>query len=305
MPQNLLSIKDIARADFQALCEQAETFRQNPDEAVPIDTSQQGGLLFFESSTRTRIGFETAAWKLGIKTVSIYETKHNDTMSAAESLPDTIRTLNPYVSFFCIRHSDEVVFSQILPYTSHPVVNCGNGTQEHPTQALIDGYTMLSRFGSLDGLNIIMTGALRYSRAANSLMALLAKFNGVSVTAFTESDLDFRDKVIRDFVGNSNEYRHSDSPDWGNAQVIYSAGFTPSNPSGEYSQAVRDKYKITREIANNLGDGIIMNPLPRINEIDPDVDETPQAHYFQQNENGLYMRMAILERYCLLAGSMC
>ncbi len=300
MPQNLLSTKDINRDDFEALCEQAESFRQNPDESVQIDTTQQGGLLFFESSTRTRIGFETAAWKLGIKTVSIYETKHNDTMSAAESLSDTIRTLNPYVSFFCVRHSDEDVLSQILPYTSqHPVVNCGNGTQEHPTQALIDGYTMLSHFGSIDGLNITMTGALRHSRAARSLLTLLSNFEGVKVSGFTEPTLHFSKEDVRRFVKNGNEYQYLASPDWCNSQVIYSAGFPPKTPSGEYSQTVRDAYKITRETANELGDGIIMNPLPRIDEIDTDVDDTPQAHYFQQNENGLYMRMAVVSRYCL------
>lgn len=299
MPQNLLSTKDVTRADFEVLCEQAEALRQNPNEPAQIDTTQQGGLLFFESSTRTRIGFETAAWKLGIKTVSIYETKHNDTMSAAESLPDTIRTLNPYVSFFCIRHSDEDVFNQVLPYTSHPVVNCGNGAQEHPTQALIDGYTILNRFGSMDGLNITLTGALRHSRAARSLLALLSNFEGVKVSGFAEPTLDFSEEDVRRFVKNGNEYQHVTSPDWGSTQVIYSAGFPPKTPSGEYSQTVRDTYKITREIADELGDGIIMNPLPRIDEIDPDVDDTPQAHYFQQNENGLYMRMAVVSRYCL------
>lgn len=299
MPQNLLSTKDLTRADFEALCEQADLYKHNPDESVPIDTSQQGGLLFFESSTRTRIGFETAAWKLGIKTVSIYETKLNDSMSAAESLADTVRTLNPYVSFFCIRHSYEDVFNQVLPYTSHPVVNCGNGDQEHPTQALIDGYTMLNRFGNIDGLNIAMTGALRHSRAARSLLALLSNFEDVKVSGFAEPTLDFSEEDVRRFVKNGNEYQPVTSPNWGDTQVIYSAGFPPKTPSGEYSQTVRDTYKITREIADELGDGIIMNPLPRIDEIDVDVDDTPQAHYFQQNENGLYMRMAVVSRYCL------
>lgn len=299
MPQNLLSTKDIERADFEALCEQAETFRQNPDESVPIDTTQQGGLLFFESSIRTRIGFETAAWKLGVKTVSIYDTKHNDNMSATESLADTVRTLNPYVSFFCIRHSDEDVFSHVLPYTNHPVINCGNGDVEHPTQALIDGYTMLRHFGSLDGLNITMTGALRHSRAARSLLTLLSNFKDIKVSGFTESELDFSGEEIGAFAQNGNNYQHLTSPDWGSTQVIYSAGFPPKTPTGEYQQALRNAYKITREIADELGDGIIMNPLPRIDEIDPGVDDTPQAHYFQQNENGLYMRMAVVSRYCL------
>lgn len=299
MPQNLISTKDLDRADFEALCEQADLYRQNPDESIPIDTSQQGALLFFESSTRTRIGFESAAWKLGIKTVSIYETKHNDTMSAAESLADTIRTLNPYVSFFCIRHSDEDVYRQVLPYTKHPVVNCGNGNQEHPTQALIDGYTMLRRFGEIDGLNIVMTGALLHSRAAHSLLKLLSNFEGIQVSGFTPPELDFSKDAISEFVKNGNEYSNLDSPDWGKSQIIYSAGFPPKNPSGEYSQEVRDSYKVTREIAEKLGDGIVMNPLPRIDEIDTDVDDMPQAHYFQQNENGLYMRMAVVSSYCL------
>lgn len=299
MSQNLLSTIDVSRADFEALCEQADLYRHNPNDSLPVDTSQQGALLFFESSTRTRIGFESAAWKLGIKTVSIYDTKYNDTMSAAESLADTIRTLNPYVSFFCIRHSDEDVFDQVLPYTSYPVVNCGNGSQEHPTQALIDGYTVLSHFGSIDGLNITMTGALRHSRAARSLLTLLSNFEGVKVSGFTEPTLDFYDEDIERFIKSGNQYRRTSLPEWGNAQVIYSAGFPPKTPSGDYSQAVRDKYKITREIADELGDGIIMNPLPRIDEIDTEVDDTPQAHYFQQNENGLYMRMAVVSRYCL------
>lgn len=299
MPQNLLSTKDIDRSEFLALCEQAEVFREQPDELASIDTTQQGGMLFFESSTRTRIGFETAAWKLGIKTVSMYETKVNDSMSIAESLPDTIRTLNPYVSFFCIRHSDEDVLSQVLPYTNHPVINCGNGSSEHPTQALIDGYTMLKRFGNLDGLDITMTGALRHSRAARSLLALLSNFEGITISGFTEPELSFTDEEAAAFTQSGNKYRHVTVPGWEKNQIVYSAGFPPITPSGEYEQQVRDKYRITAEIAGKLKDGIILNPLPRIDEIAVDVDDTPQAYYFQQNELGLFMRMAIVSRYCL------
>ncbi|HUD05444.1 MAG TPA: hypothetical protein VMR18_00775 [Candidatus Saccharimonadales bacterium] len=296
---DLLSIKDIDKTEFFTLCEQAEAYRQSPAESVPIDTTQQGGLLFFESSTRTRLGFETAAWKLGVKTVSIYETKVNDTMSAAESIPDTIRTLNPYVSFFCIRHSDGDIFKDITPFTNRPVINCGNGSSEHPTQALIDGYTILQRFGRLDNLDITMVGALRYSRAAHSLMQLLSNFSDVNVLSLTEPELAFTDTEVEAFSHNGNSYQQSSTPDWRSGQIVYCAGFPPKTPGGEYSQEVRDRYKVTRSIADSLGDGIIMNPLPRIDEIDPEVDETPQAHYFDQNELGLYMRMAILTRYCL------
>lgn len=297
---NLLSVQEVDVTSFNELCNSAEAYRTGVPETTPIDTTQQGGLLFFESSTRTRIGFGTAAWQLGVRTVSIYETKVNENMSAAESLPDTIRTLNPYVTFFCIRHPNEGVFDEVVPYTSHPVINAGNGSREHPTQALIDGYTLQHRFGRLEGLSITMLGALRYSRAARSLLKLLAKFNGVNVTGFTEPQLNFTEAEVAAFTKNGNTYQATDNHAWGSEQVVYSAGFPPVTPAGKFSQEVRNRYAITLRTVNRMNEGaIILNPLPRIDEVSKEVDDTPQAHYFAQNELGLFMRKAILARYAL------
>lgn len=299
MQRSLLSVRDLTKQDIVSIFKRVDELRkQNP--SASVDLSKLGALLFFETSTRTRIGFEAAAWKLGVKSVVMQETKVNDTMSKAESMRDTIRTLDPYVSFFCVRHPDENIFSEITPFTRKPVINCGNGYQEHPTQALIDAYTIWSKFGSLDGLVITMIGELKYARAVHSLLLLLAKFSDLTVNELAPPELQVQDSYKQEFEINNNRYNRLSKPDWGKEQVVYVTGFPPKNPNGRFSQAIRDKYKITETTANKLAQScIILNALPRIDEIDEAVDDTPNAYYFQQNEFGLYVRMAIIERYCL------
>ena len=299
MQPNLITIADLSKQDIVAIFKRVDALRKQKA-ATELDLSKLGALLFFETSTRTRIGFEAAAWKMGIKSVVLQETKMNDSMTKAESMRDTIRTLNPYVSFFCIRHPDERIFSEVTPFTQHPVINCGNGYQEHPTQALIDAYTMWSKFGGLDGLTITMIGELKYARAAHSLLLLLSKFSDITINELAPRELQAQAAYKKDFETNGNIYNRISKPAWGKEQVVYATGFPPKNPSGSFSQAVRDKYKITVATVNKLAPNcIILDALPRIDEIDESVDDTPNAYYFQQNEFGLYVRMAIIERYCL------
>ena len=298
MSHNLLTISDLTRKDIVALFTRTDKIRERRTTAV-VNSSQLGGLLFFEASTRTRIGFEAAAWKLGIQTVVMNETKNNTRMSEGESIRDTIRTLNPYVTFFCIRHPDENIFSEVLPFTDHPVINCGNGYDEHPTQALIDAYAIWTKFGTLDGLTITMIGDLRYTRSVHSLLLLLSRFSDVTVQQFAPKQLQLQDVHLQSFLAN-NTLTSSSAPHWGKEQVVYVAGFPPVNPSGVFPQTVRNKYTITPMVVGQLkAECIILNPLPRIDEISEAVDSSPNAFYFQQNELGLAVRMAILEQFCL------
>jgi aspartate carbamoyltransferase catalytic subunit len=304
MATNLLSSTELSRPQVESLIEAADrhvaTDGSIKIESLPVDTSRQGGLLFFESSTRTRIGFETAVWKLGIKAVSVYEPKVNDTMSAAESLSDTIRVLDPSVDFFGVRHPDADVFEQITPYTKKPIINCGSGNAEHPTQALIDAFGIWKHLGRLDGIEVTMLGALRYSRAARSLINLLSNFDEVSITAITEPSLQLTDDDLGLFRATGNNYRTATTTNWSGQEIVYSAGFPPKTPYGDFSQEIRDKYRITPEDVELMDKRtIIMNPLPRIDEIAPGVDEYQQAYYFRQNELALPMRMAIIEQFCL------
>lgn len=299
-PNHLTSASQLSRDQIMNLCDVAEKFRLQQMPPATVDTTQQGALLFFEPSTRTRIGFTTAAWQLGIKTVEVNETKLTSNMSTEESLMDTVRTLNPLVTFFAIRHSEGSAIETIIKHAECPVINCGSADQEHPTQALIDIYAMLRRFGSLDGLRITMTGALRHSRAARSLLALLGQFTEVEVTGFSELQLDFSTEEIALFQVRGNRYTHVVDAPWGSEQVVYSAGFPPATPSGTFTSEIRRRYAITPHIATGLEHGaIVMNPLPRVDEIDIRVDKMPCAYYFTQNELGLFMRKAILSEFCV------
>lgn len=300
MQRNLLSAKDFTKKDVLEIFKRADQLRKQSSKSRVIDTTKVGGLLFFEASTRTRIGFEVASWKLGVKSVIMQETKLTETMSGAESMEDTIRTLNPYVTFYCIRHPDENIFGKVIPFTDHPVINCGNGYQEHPTQALIDAYSMWAKFGSLDGINITMIGQLKYARPVHSLLILLSNFSNITVNQVVPKELQLPDSYRKLFEVNGNTIKTSSNHEWGSEQVVYSTGFPPKNPSGTFLQTLRDKYKITRNLVNEFSsDCIILNALPRIDEIDNEVDSTPNAYYFKQNELGLYIRMAVIESYCL------
>ena len=299
MPRNLLSIDDLDRGEILDVFAAAQEFQENQQQARSVGTDTVGSLMFFEASTRTRIGFEVAAWKLGVKTVSLSETKVTNSMSAPESTSDTVRTLGAFSDFYCIRHPEANIFDEVLPFTSKPVINCGNGYDEHPTQALIDGFTMWQRFGGIDGLSVSLLGQLRYSRAAHSLLRLLSKFKGVQVQEFAPTELQV-EGYTEGLDDNSNQLISSSTPELGNENVLYVTGFPPKNPAGEFSQELRDQYKVTTKVASALKDGaIILNPLPRIDEIDPQVDSMAAAYYFKQNDLGLYVRMAILDRYCL------
>ena len=291
---NLLSIKDVSKKDILSLFAQADRFRLNSLEQTSLNTAKSFGLLFFEPSTRTRIGFETACWKLGYKTTLLDEAKPSISKGWSESMPDTIRTLNAYIDAYFIRHSDAKVFNEVLPYTDKPVINCGNGYDEHPTQALIDAYAIWVKFGKLEGLTITFIGDTRYSRSAHSLALLLSKFSNVSINEVTPDKLSFAPDYLEQFPTRINKI------ELGSEDVLYSAGFPPINPSGTFSQEVVRQYIIHKEDVDKLKDTcVVMNPLPRIDEIDSEVDDSPKAYYFKQNELGLNMRMAIVEKYCL------
>jgi aspartate carbamoyltransferase catalytic subunit len=298
MAMNLLSINDITKENILKLFAQADSYRLGPQVEAPLNTAMSFGLLFFEPSTRTRIGFETANWKLGYRSILLDETKPSRSKGWAESMPDTIRTLNAYVDAYFIRHSDSEVFSSVLPYTDKPVINCGNGYDEHPTQALIDAYAIWVKFGRLDGLTITFVGDTRYSRSAHSLALLLSKFLKVNINEITPNGLSLPTVYLG--VNNKSTPTRISKAELGHEDILYSAGFSPINPSGTFSQDTVQKYVIHKKDAERLKNGcVIMNPLPRIDEIDYDVDDSPKAYYFEQNELGLYMRMAIAERYCL------
>lgn len=300
MKRNLINIEDLSKKDIFSIFKRADELREDIKLNNYVDTSRVGALLFFEPSTRTRIGFEIATWKLGVKSIVMQETKFTEKMSEAESMRDTIRTLNPYVDFFCIRHPDENIFNEVVDYTSNPIINCGNGHKEHPTQALINAYTIWKNFNRLDDIKITLIGAPRHTRAVHSFIMLLAKFSNIKICEVCPTQLQLQKYYKNLFEVNENRYIRSQKHKWGNEKIVYVTGFPPKNPSGIFPQELRDNYKITKSIADKLSqDCIILDDLPRIDEIDYDVDDLENAYYFKQNELGLFVRMAVIDRFCL------
>ena len=255
------------------------------------------GLLFFQESTRTQIGFQTATYRLGGEVFTLKETKFTKYMSSAETTEDTLRVLQSYADIICIRDSDPNIFSKLIPYAKKPLVNCGNGTDEHPTQALIDLMTIYNLHGTLDGLRIAIVGNLQDMRTSHSLLLGLANFNNISITLISPRKLRMPSSYIDTFKQKSldNHIKETEKLDLKGSDIIYVTGFPTKTKTGVVSKVIRKKYQINKKVLAQLSaNSYILDPLPREDEISTEVDVTPFARYFLQSENGLYMRMAIL-----------
>lgn len=296
---NLISAKNFTRDSVMSILHKSDGFLNTANKSMATELHDKvAGLLFFESSTRTRIGYEVAAYKLGMNTISMDTFKPSKSTGWSETMSDTIRTLNSYVDAFFVRHPSENIFNDIIPYAHVPVINCGNGYDEHPTQALIDSYAIWKRFDRLDNLSVTFIGDVRYSRCARSLMILLSNFEGIVINIIAPEQL-IPDKRLLRMLDKKVRVNVITKDDLGHEDILYSSGFAPTNPSGTFTHETVIDYSITLEDVAKLKDTcIIMNPLPRIDEISHDVDYSDKAYYFEQNRMGLYVRMAILEMLC-------
>jgi aspartate carbamoyltransferase catalytic subunit len=254
------------------------------------------GLWFLDSSTRTRLGFEVAALRLGVKTFHISQKKLTERMSNEESFEDTLRVLSDYSDVLCIRGEEN--FIEKLSGASCPIINCGNGDDEHPTQALVDIFTIHQLLGRIDGLRICIVGDLRHMRTAHSFVSTLKSFNNLHIDLVGPSQLQMPDVYLQGHSDNSITRTEIFSEVAGYADVIYMTGFTPHTPVGTFEDEDRLHYQLNTQLASIIRkDAIVLCPLPRIDEITTDIDAIEQAAYFTQSKLGLFMRMAILSKY--------
>lgn len=241
------------------------------------------GSLFFEPSTRTRWSFEAAMLKLGGNCLTESQAKENSSIKKGESLEDTLKTCSQYTDVLVVRHPKSDLISQAAKYSNVPVINGGDGCNEHPTQALLDLYTITQHFQTLNNLSILFTGDLVYSRTIRSLVKLLPK--GIRIikavcneTHSQEDGLIIPEEEIVSYLP------HID--------IIYMTRNQSERQSEGYKAS---SFILTNEMANRMkNDAIIMHPLPRNNEIDKKVDENHRAKYFLQAKNGLWVRMGLL-----------
>lgn len=253
--------------------------------------------VFYEPSTRTRLSFESAMLLLGGRVISTENAKEFSSFSKGESLEDSIKTISGYADIIALRHFEIGSAKRAAAVSKIPIINAGDGAGQHPTQALLDLYTIKSHFEDINGITICMTGDLRYGRTVRSLCYLLGRFYKAKLL-FVAPEICRMENDIRDFLDSYGV--HWEEKDFHEALVesdcIYMTRVQKERflDMKDYSQAV-DKYRIDRSTLPYIRDNaIVMHPLPRESEIHPEVDDDPRMIYFQQAHNGVLVRMALI-----------
>jgi aspartate carbamoyltransferase catalytic subunit len=255
--------------------------------------------LFYEPSTRTRFSFETAMHRLGGRVISTENAAEFSSVAKGETLEDTIRILNGYADVIVIRHYEVGSAKRAAAVSRVPVINAGDGAGQHPTQALLDLYTIRKEIGSINGLRIAMVGDLAQGRTVRSLAYLLSKFKDVKLYFVAPTPLKMKDDILtylreRNVCYTEEAQLEKVLPE---VQVVYQTRIQKErfgDRIAEYEQC-RGVYVINRETLRLMRpDAIIMHPLPRLDEISMEVDQDPRAAYFRQAQNGLYVRMGLL-----------
>ena len=294
MKKSLISIRDFTKEEILHILETAKEFEQNP--VQDFLTGKVIASLFFEPSTRTRLSFETAVNRLGARVIGFSDAS-NTSQSKGETLKDTIKMVNNYVDMIIMRHPLEGSSRYASEVADVPVVNAGDGANQHPSQTLLDLYSILQTQGTLDGLTINMVGDLKYGRTTHSLLQAMSHFKTKFV--FTAPEELKMPKEYKEFLDSKGiEYIETDSLEehLNSCDILYMTRVQQERFTDpiEYER-VKDCYSLNAPMLANVKDNMkILHPLPRVNEISQDVDETPYAYYFKQAENGLYVRMAII-----------
>ena len=293
--RDIISIKDFTRAEIDYILEIAQAMEALAKTGSNMLRGKILATLFFEASTRTRLSFESAMHKLGGSTIGFAEAKITS-VKKGENLADTIRVVENYADVIALRHPLEGSARLAAEFAQIPIINGGSGAEEHPTQALLDLYTILKEMGRIDGLNIALVGDLRYGRTVHSLSYALSLYN-VKLYLVSPELLRMRREVLDTIKEKIRVVQKAAIEEvLPKIDVLYVTRIQKERfaDMAEYAK-VKGTYRIGLDLLENAKkDLVIMHPLPRVDEIADEVDETPHAKYFQQVWNGVVMRMALL-----------
>ncbi|MBQ9076555.1 MAG: aspartate carbamoyltransferase [Muribaculaceae bacterium] len=292
---SLVSISDISKEDILCLLERARYFEEHPDHKI-LD-GRVVATLFFEPSTRTRLSFETAVNRLGGRVIGFSDASTTSS-SKGETLKDTIKMVSNYVDLIIMRHYLEGAARYATEVTDVPVINAGDGANQHPSQTMLDLYSIYKTQGTLENLTITMVGDLKYGRTVHSLLMAMRYFN--PTFRFVACEELRMPAEYKDFC-DKNGIRYSEHTDFSadvinSSDIIYMTRVQRERFTDimEYEK-VKNLYTLHNAMLDGSRDNLrILHPLPRVNEIDYDVDDNPKAYYFQQARNGLYARQAII-----------
>ncbi len=296
--RHLIDPLDLSKAEAQSLLELAMRIRQDPAAYQEVATHKKLATLFYEPSTRTRLSFEAAMLNLGGHVLGF----PSDIVSSAtkgESVADTIRIISCYADIAAMRHPKEGAPLRASRYSRIPVINAGDGGHQHPTQTLTDLLTILTRKGRLENLTIGLCGDLKFGRTVHSLIKTMARYEGVRFVLISPEELRVPDYIIKDVLqANNISYTetHSLEDAMPELDILYMTRVQKERFFNEEDYVrLKNSYILTREkMGLAKPDMAVLHPLPRVNEIALDVDDDPRAAYFEQAQNGVYVRMALI-----------
>ncbi len=297
--QDILSVSQFDRTVLDYIFARAREMREMVAQVSGVDLLKGRVLacLFYEPSTRTSASFIAAMERLGGSVIPITQGVQFSSVSKGETLPDTIRTLEGYSDVIVLRHPEIGSAKVAADYAQVPIINAGDGPGEHPTQALLDLFTIQDELGRIDGLNIAMVGDLRYGRTVHSLTKLLIQYD-VSLRFVSPEILRLPLTIMNQVIDAGKDVRetHNVAEVIKNADVLYVTRVQKERFTdlAQYEE-VRDQHEITPELMAEAKEKmVVMHPLPRVGEIHYAVDADPRAAYFRQVKNGMYIRMALL-----------
>jgi len=290
--QNLISINELSKEEILQILTLADKFKKGL-----VSSSLSNKIIascFFEASTRTRLSFESAILRLGGKVIGFADASNTSLNMKGESITDTFKIISGYADAIVLRHPMDGAARLACDCTDIPIINAGDGANQHPTQTLLDLYSILATQGSLEGKAIGLMGDLKYSRTITSLVEAAKLFN-MRLYFISPKELKVDEDLVYSLKRSSIEYSFHTSV----TSVIHHLDclyLTRLQKERLGSDIINAKYGITLDDLANARDNFkIMHPLPRLDELPVEIDNTPYAYYFEQAQNGLYVRQAVLE----------
>lgn len=293
---HILSVDQFDRAKLDEIFARAQTMKKLVESSYGDNRFAQrlSANLFYEPSTRTSSSFAAAMQRLGGSVISINDVQYSS-VSKGETLEDTVRTLGQYADVIILRHPEVGTAKRAAAVSAVPIINAGDGVGEHPTQALLDLFTILAEKETIDGLTITLLGDLKHGRTVHSLAKLLNHYN-VNLRFVAPKSLAFPDELTSE-LKNKPEVSESLDDFVSESDILYVTRVQKERfANADEYEAVKNSYIIDKTVLSKMKkDAAILHPLPRVNEIHPQIDDDPRAAYFRQMRNGLFVRMALID----------
>src|SRR3979411_1524766 len=298
--KHVISSQQFSRTILEELFARSEEIKREPHRFMGRLNGRVMAALFYEPSTRTRLSFEAAMMRLGGQTMGTDNAREFSSAAKGETLEDTIRIVSGYADVIVVRHNEEGAAKRAAAVSSVPIINAGDGPGQHPTQALLDLYTIKDELNRVDGIKVAMVGDLAYGRTVRSLTYLLSKFKDIKIWFVAPPMVAMRDDLKAHLDEHHVPWVETDDLEsvLPEVDVVYMTRIQKERFSDPNAyNTVKGVYRIDKSSLELMRKyAIVMHPLPRVDEIEPEADDDPRAAYFRQARNGLHVRMALLDR---------